>query len=93
MTDVTEAAQENSQFILILIMILIPVTALVTYHDIHRSGIMGDSGTIILAFFIATLAIVAGGKIATAMSVIGIYLIDFIYVIGIRIMQGKNPMK
>ena len=93
LTDTTEAAVENSQFILMFVMMLIPITALVTYHDIHRTGIMGDSGTIILAFFIATLAIVAGGKIATAMSVIGIYLIDLIYVVGIRIMQGKNPMK
>ncbi|GAB0174171.1 MAG: MraY family glycosyltransferase [Candidatus Altimarinota bacterium] len=93
LTDTTEAAVENSQFILIFVMILLPITALVTYHDIHRSGIMGDSGTILLAFFIATLAIVAGGKIATAMSVIGIYLIDLIYVVGVRIMQGKNPMK
>jgi UDP-GlcNAc:undecaprenyl-phosphate GlcNAc-1-phosphate transferase len=92
-TDTTEAAVENSQFILILVMILIPITALVTYRDIERTGIMGDSGTIILAFFIATLAIVAWWKIATAMSVIGIYLIDLIYVVGIRILQGKNPMK
>jgi UDP-GlcNAc:undecaprenyl-phosphate/decaprenyl-phosphate GlcNAc-1-phosphate transferase len=92
-TDTTLAAQENSQFILILLAILIPITALVTYRDIHRSGIMGDSGTIILAFSIATLAIIAGGKIATAMSVIGIYLIDFVYVIGVRIIQGRNPMQ
>jgi hypothetical protein len=59
LTDTTEAAVENSQFILMFVMILIPITALVTYRDIERTGIMGDSGTIILAFFIATLAIVA----------------------------------
>ncbi len=93
LTDTTEASQENSQFILILLVILIPITFLVTRLDIKRLGIMGDSGTIILAFFIATLAIIAGGKIATAMSVMGIYLIDFIYVIGLRILKGKNPMK
>ena len=93
MTDTSEASQENSQFILILLAILVPITLLVTRLDIRRLGIMGDSGTIILAFFIATLAIIAGGKIATAMSVLGIYLIDFVYVIGIRIMKGKNPMK
>ena len=93
MTDTTEASQENSQFILILLAILIPITFLVTRLDIKRLGIMGDSGTILLAFFIATLAIIAGGKIATAMSVIGIYLIDFVYVIGLRILKGKNPMK
>lgn len=93
LTDTTEASQENSQFILILLAILIPITFLVTRLDIRRLGIMGDSGTIILGFFIATLAIIAGGKIATAMSVIGIYLIDFVYVIGLRILNGKNPMK
>lgn len=93
LTDTTEASQENSQFILILLAILIPITFLVTRLDIKRLGIMGDSGTILLAFFIATLAIIAGGKIATAMSVIGIYLIDFVYVIGLRILKGKNPMK
>jgi UDP-N-acetylmuramyl pentapeptide phosphotransferase/UDP-N-acetylglucosamine-1-phosphate transferase len=54
---------------------------------------MGDSGTIMLAFLIATLAIIAGGKIATAMSVLGIYLIDFVYVITARILGGQNPMK
>lgn len=93
LTDTTEASVENSQFILIILSILIPITFLVTRLDIRRLGIMGDSGTIILAFFIATLAIIAGGKIATAMSVIGIYLIDFVYVIGLRILSGKNPMK
>ncbi len=93
LTDTSEASQENSQFILIILSILIPVTFLVTRLDIRRLGIMGDSGTIILAFFIATLAIIAWGKIATAMSVIGIYLIDFVYVISLRIYKGKNPMK
>ncbi len=40
-----------------------------------------------LAFLIATLAIIAGGKIATAMSVLGLYLIDFVYVITARILK------
>lgn len=93
LTDTTIASQENSEFIMILLSILIPITFLVTRTDITRRGIMGDSGTITLAFFIATLSIIAGGKIATAMSVLGIYLIDFIYVITLRIMKGKNPMK
>lgn len=54
---------------------------------------MGDSGTIMLAFFLATFAIVAGGKIATAVSVLGVYLIDLVYVVTSRIMRGKNPLK
>ncbi len=66
-------------------MILIPSVILLTYYDITRKGIMGDSGTMFLGFIIATLAIIAGGKIATASSVLGIYFIDAIYVIALRI--------
>ena len=46
-----------------------------------------------LGFMIATLAIVAGGKIATVASVAGLYLIDVFYVVLSRIMRGQNPMK
>ena len=42
---------------------------------------------------IATLSIVSGGKIATAAIVMGIYLIDALYVISRRVLSGKNPMK
>lgn len=42
---------------------------------------------------IATLAIISGGKIATVATVLGVYFIDFFYVIVARMMNGKNPMK
>jgi UDP-GlcNAc:undecaprenyl-phosphate/decaprenyl-phosphate GlcNAc-1-phosphate transferase len=92
-TDDTIASQENSRFLLVLLVILIPATFFLTRADIKRQVIMGDSGTIMLAFLIATLSIIAGGKIATAVSVLGIYVIDLIYVVTVRIMQGKNPLK
>jgi UDP-N-acetylmuramyl pentapeptide phosphotransferase/UDP-N-acetylglucosamine-1-phosphate transferase len=92
-TDTTLASQENSQFLLILLAICIPATYVLTRADISRSAIMGDSGTIMLAFLIATFAIIGGGKIATAVSVLGIYLIDLVYVVTMRISEGKNPMK
>jgi UDP-N-acetylmuramyl pentapeptide phosphotransferase/UDP-N-acetylglucosamine-1-phosphate transferase len=93
LTDDTLASQENSRFLLTLLAILIPATFFLTRADIKRTVIMGDSGTIMLAFLIATLAIIAGGKIATAVSVLGIYVIDLIYVVTIRLLQGKNPLK
>ncbi len=85
--DTSLAAAENSTFLLVLLSVVIPATFFLTRLDIKRLGLMGDSGTIMLAFLIATFAIIAGGKIATAMSVLGVYLIDLIYVIGIRIMK------
>ncbi len=91
--DATQASEENSRFLLTILAILIPATFFLTRADIKRKVIMGDSGTIMLAFLIATLAIIWGWKIATAMSVLGIYLIDFVYVIASRILAGKNPMK
>lgn len=93
LTDETLASQENSRFILSLLAIIIPITYYLTRADISRTVIMGDSWTIMLAFLIATLAIVGGWKIATALSVLWIYVIDFVYVITTRIMSGQNPMK
>ncbi|MBC7503455.1 undecaprenyl/decaprenyl-phosphate alpha-N-acetylglucosaminyl 1-phosphate transferase [Candidatus Gracilibacteria bacterium] len=92
-TDTTLASEENSRFLLVLLAIIIPITYALTRADISRRLIMGDSGTIMLAFLIATLAIIAGGKIATAISVLGLYLIDFIYVITVRLLHGQNPMR
>lgn len=93
LTDTSINSQEDSRFLLSILAIIIPITFFLTRADISRKLIMGDSGTIMLAFLIATLAIIAGGKIATAMSVLGLYLIDFVYVITARILKGQNPMK
>jgi len=45
-----------------------------------------------LAFIIATLAIIAGGKIATVASVLGVYLVDAIYVIFARLYHNQSPL-
>lgn len=70
LTDTTLASQENSRFLLTILAVVIPITWALTRADISRRVIMGDSGTIMLAFLIATLSIIAGGKIATAISVL-----------------------
>jgi hypothetical protein len=57
--DATTPSQENSRFVLAILMVLIPVTFLLTRLDIARRGLMGDSGTMMLAFSLATLAIIA----------------------------------
>ena len=91
--DTTLPSQENSRFVLTILMVLLPATFLLTRSDISRHGLMGDSGTMMLAFSLATLSIIAWGKIATAVSVLGIYLIDLFYVVMMRLLRGKNPMK
>jgi len=54
---------------------------------------MGTSGSMFLGFILATLAIFSGGKIATALLVMGFPILDAIWVIAQRIKSGKSPFK
>jgi UDP-GlcNAc:undecaprenyl-phosphate GlcNAc-1-phosphate transferase len=55
--------------------------------------LMGDTGSMFLGFMIATLAIFSGGKIATAFLVLGLPLLDALWVIVRRILNGNSPFK
>jgi UDP-GlcNAc:undecaprenyl-phosphate GlcNAc-1-phosphate transferase len=52
---------------------------------------LGDSGAMFLGFIIAVLAIISGGKIATAFLVLGIPIFDAIWVILRRIFHRQAP--
>lgn len=53
--------------------------------------LMGDTGSTLLGFVLATLAIFSGGKIATAFLVLGIPILDALFVIVRRVIEGKKP--
>lgn len=86
-------ALENSKFIIWICIILIWILLPFWYFDIKEKMLMWDSGTMFLAFMLATLAIIAGWKIATVLVVFGVYAIDAIYVIMTRLLAKKNPLK
>ena len=52
---------------------------------------MGDTGSMFLGFLLATLAIIAGGKVATALLVLGLPIFDGIWVATSRLIHGKKP--
>lgn len=52
---------------------------------------MGDSGSYSLGFLLATLSIISGGKLATAALVLGLPLIDTIWIVLRRLRAGKLP--
>lgn len=59
--------------------------------NFHPSKILaGTSGSMFLGFSLAVLAIIAGTKIATALLVMAVPVIDLIWVIGDRIKKGKS---
>ena len=52
---------------------------------------LGEGGSVFCGFILGTLAIISGSKIATALLIMGIPILDIIWVIIRRVWQGKSP--
>lgn len=91
--DISESARENSEFVLIILSVIIPSIAVFWIFDVRKTFLIWDSWTMFLAFMIATLAIISWWKIATVATVLGMYIIDAFYVILMRLYNKKNPLK
>lgn len=52
---------------------------------------LGESGSTLAGFMLAVLAVVSGGKIATALLIMGIPLLDMVWVVVQRLLSGKSP--
>ncbi len=77
-----------------LALIVAAVTFAFWLFDFYPAKIlMGDTGSMFLGFVLATLAIFAGGKVATLMLVLGFPILDAIWVISRRIISGSSPFK
>lgn len=63
-------------------------------YNFHPAKVfMGSSGSYVLGFAIAALSIIGGAKMATILLVMGLPLLDVVWLIVNRIRQGKNPMR
>lgn len=61
--------------------------------NVYPQKIMpGWGGGALSGYFLAVLSILSGAKVATAMIVLGVPLMDVVYVIGRRIAAGKSPV-
>lgn len=70
LVDPTSPSQVNSTFVLFCLVIFIPSVFIGWMYNLKPSILLGESGTMFIAFMIATLAIIAGGKIATVATVL-----------------------
>jgi len=52
---------------------------------------LGTSGSLFLGFFAGALAIVGGAKVASALMVLGVPILDAAWIIVFRIMKGRSP--
>ncbi len=54
---------------------------------------LGEGGSLLLGYILGVLAIISGGKIAIALLVMGIPILDVAWTILRRLIQGKNPFR
>jgi UDP-GlcNAc:undecaprenyl-phosphate GlcNAc-1-phosphate transferase len=54
---------------------------------------LGEGGSLLLGFILGVLAIISGGKIAIALLVMGIPILDVAWTILRRLLSGRNPFR
>lgn len=54
---------------------------------------LGEGGSLLLGYILGVLAIISGGKIAIALLVMGIPVLDVAWTILRRLLSGKNPFR
>lgn len=54
---------------------------------------LGESGSVLLGYILGVLAIISGGKIAIALLVLGLPVLDLLWTIIRRLWAGKNPFR
>lgn len=63
-------------------------------YSFHPATIFfGEGGSTLTGFILGALSIILGGKIATALLVMGIPILDVAWVITQRILNGRSPFK
>ncbi|HNW56106.1 MAG TPA: MraY family glycosyltransferase, partial [bacterium] len=54
---------------------------------------LGEGGSLLLGYFLGVLAIISGGKIAIALLIMGVPILDAAWVIARRLLSGQNPFQ
>jgi UDP-GlcNAc:undecaprenyl-phosphate GlcNAc-1-phosphate transferase len=67
------------------------VLGFLPYNIIRAKAFLGDTGSVFLGFLIAVVAIISGGKIATAFLVLAIPLLDALIVVFNRVRSHRSP--
>lgn len=63
-------------------------------YNFHPARIfMGDSGAMLLGYALAIVSIVGGAKMATALLVLGIPILDGVWMVIFRLSRGRSPMR
>lgn len=69
------------------------VLGFLVYNFNPASIFLGEGGSLFLGYALGVLAIISGGKIAIALLIMGIPILDVFWTILRRLLAGKNPFK
>ncbi|MHB8871356.1 MAG: MraY family glycosyltransferase [Candidatus Doudnabacteria bacterium] len=69
------------------------IAGFLVYNFNPASIFLGESGSTFLGFMLGVFSVLLGGKIATALLVMGIPILDVAWVIARRIWYGSSPFK
>ncbi len=85
-------ARVNQPITATLAIILVGALAGYLIYASHPASIfLGEGGSTIIGFFLGVLSVILGGKIATALLVMGIPILDVAWVITQRLWYRKSP--
>lgn len=77
-----------------LAIILVGALAGYLVYAFHPASIfLGEGGSTLIGFILGVLSVILGGKIATALLVMGIPILDVAWVILQRLWSGKSPFR
>lgn len=65
---------------------------LLVFNAYPQKIMPGWGGGALAGYYLAVLSMLSGAKVATALIVLGIPLMDVVYAIGRRILEGKSPV-
>jgi UDP-N-acetylmuramyl pentapeptide phosphotransferase/UDP-N-acetylglucosamine-1-phosphate transferase len=68
------------------------IVGFLIYNWHPASIIMGDTGAMFIGFALATISIIGGAKIATALLALGVPILDTAWVILYRVIHGRSPL-
>ena len=60
-------------------------------YNLRGKVFLGDTGSMFLGFLIGVIAIISGGKVATAFLVLAIPFLDALVVVVTRLVKGQSP--
>jgi UDP-GlcNAc:undecaprenyl-phosphate GlcNAc-1-phosphate transferase len=67
------------------------VIGFLPFNLVSAKAFLGDSGSVFIGFIIGVIAVISGGKVATAFLVLAIPFIDALSVVVTRLLTGRSP--